>query len=250
LHSFATAEGDGVVPIAGLALDAEGNLYGTTEAGGTSHNSYLSGTVFKLKPAPATTTTLTSSRNPLMFGNTLTLTATVTSPAGGTPTGKVYFYDSNFDNGTAPMVTIALNSSGVARYKTPVWPLGLNSITAIYVGDANYSSSTSAPFLQVVQEATSAVLTSVPNPSVYGQAVSFTATVTSNLGAPPDGETITFMKGKTILGTGSLSGGSAGFITSTLKVGTTAVTAVYGGDAKFAGRKSNVIKQVVEEAGE
>jgi hypothetical protein len=54
------------------------------------------------------------------------------------------------------------------------------------------------------------------------------------------------MKGKTVLGTGELSGGSATFMTSTLKVGT-AVTAVYGGDSNFAGSKSNVVKQVVEK---
>lgn len=52
------------------------------------------------------------------------------------------------------------------------------------------------------------------------------------------------------LGTGTLSGGSATFTTSTLKVGTTSVTAVYGGDSNFAGSKSNVVKQVVLKAGE
>jgi Bacterial Ig-like domain (group 3) len=88
-------------------------------------------------------------------------------------------------------------------------------------------------------------LTSSPNPSKYGQAVSFTAVVTP---APPDGETISFMKGKTVLGTGTLSGGSANFTTSTLKVGTTSVMAVYDGDSNFAGSKSNTVKQVVQKA--
>ncbi len=77
--------------------------------------------------------------------------------------------------------------------------------------------------------------------------MTFTAVVTP---APPDGETISFMKGKKLLGTGTLSDGSATFITSTLKVGTTSVTAVYGGDSNFAGSKSNTVKQVVEKAGE
>ena len=249
LHIFATAAGDGSLPSGGLVLDAEGNLYGTTEGGGTRHNNSSGGTVFKLKPAPPTTTTLTSSRNPLMYGNALTFSATVTSPAGGIPTGQVYFYDSNFAGGTAPMFAIALNSSGLARFKTPGWPLGSNSVTAIYVGDSNYSSSISAPFVQVVEVATTIALTSSQNPSVYGQAVTFTADVGSTLRRPPpDGETVTFMNGKKILGTGSLSSGTATFITSTLKVGTTAVTAVYGGDGDFAGKKSNAIKQVVEKS--
>ena len=53
-----------------------------------------------------------------------------------------------------------------------------------------------------------------------------------------------------MLGTGALSGGSASFTISTLKVGTTAVTVVYGGDSKFIGSTSNTVKQVVKKAGE
>jgi len=96
--------------------------------------------------------------------------------------------------------------------------------------------------------ATMTTLTSSPNPSTYGQAVIFTAVVTSSGGAPPDGETVSFMKGKAVLGTGTLSGGSATFTTSTLPVGTTSVTAVYGGDSNFAGSTSKPVKQVVEKA--
>src|SRR5271167_2460673 len=67
---------------------------------------------------------------------------------------------------------------------------------------------------------TTTVLSSSPNPSTYGQAVAFTAVVSSSVGAPPDEETVSFMKGKTVLGTGKLSGGSATFTTSTLTGGT------------------------------
>jgi hypothetical protein len=80
--------------------------------------------------------------------------------------------------------------------------------------------------------------------------VTFTAVVTSADGTPPDGETVSFMKGKTVLGTGTLSGGSATFTTSALKVGTTTVTAVYGGDSSFSGSTSNKVKQVVNKAAE
>ena len=84
---------------------------------------------------------------------------------------------------------------------------------------------------------------------MYEQAVTFTAVVTSSIGAPPDGETISFKKGTTVLGTGTLSGGLATFTTSALKVGTTSVTAVYGGDSNFAGSTSKPVKQVVEKTG-
>ena len=95
---------------------------------------------------------------------------------------------------------------------------------------------------------TTTTLTPSPNPSSYGQAVTFTAAVNSSAGAPPDGETVTFKKGTTVLGTGSLSGGSASFTTSALPVGTTAIKAVYGGDSNFTGSTSKAVSQVVSKA--
>jgi poly(3-hydroxybutyrate) depolymerase len=95
---------------------------------------------------------------------------------------------------------------------------------------------------------TTTALSSSPNPSAYGLAVTFTAVVTSTLGAPPDGETVSFMKGTTALGTETLSGGSASFTTSTLNVGTIPIKAVYGGDSNFAGSTSKAVSQVVSKA--
>jgi hypothetical protein len=81
---------------------------------------------------------------------------------------------------------------------------------------------------------TSSELRSSPNPSVYAEPVTFTAVVTSGDGTPPDGETVWFMKGTTVLGTGTLIDGSASFTTSTLEGGSHSITAVYGGDSNFA----------------
>src|SRR5208282_1929564 len=58
----------------------------------------------------------------------------------------------------------------------------------------------------------------------------------------------TFMEGTTVLGTVTLSGGSASFTTSTLPVGRNAIKAVYGGDSNFAGSTSNTVRQVVSKA--
>jgi uncharacterized repeat protein (TIGR03803 family) len=50
LHSF-TGGADGALPYAGLTIDGAGNLYGTTQAGGTScYTSYTCGVVFKIAP--------------------------------------------------------------------------------------------------------------------------------------------------------------------------------------------------------
>ncbi len=80
-------------------------------------------------------------------------------------------------------------------------------------------------------------LTSSPNPSAYGEPVTFTAVVTSDADVP-DGETVSFMQGKIVLGTATLSDGSASFTTSTLEGGSHSITAVYGGDSNFAGSTS------------
>ncbi len=205
-------------------------------------NSALGSATYAIQPAAATRTTLVSSMNPSVSGKSVSFTATVSSSAG-TPTGKVQFF-----NGTTVLAILTL-TSGSARYTTSKLPPGANSITAVYEGDSNNSGSTSSPVNQFVLAATTIVLTSTPNPSIYGQAVIFTATVTSSIGAPPpNGETVTFMKGTTVLGTGTLSGGSASFTTASLTGGTTAVAAVYGGDSQFGSSKSKAVSQVVNKA--
>lgn len=49
LYDFGSIPGDGADPVAGLAFDSAGNLYGTTRVGGANGN----GTVFKLTPNPS-----------------------------------------------------------------------------------------------------------------------------------------------------------------------------------------------------
>jgi YVTN family beta-propeller protein/uncharacterized repeat protein (TIGR03803 family) len=95
---------------------------------------------------------------------------------------------------------------------------------------------------------TTTALSSSPNPSVYGQAVTFTAVVTSSVGAPPDGETVTFMKGETVLGTSTLVAGSASVATSTMPAGPNWIRAVYGGDSNFDTSTSKLLSQVVDKA--
>jgi hypothetical protein len=54
-----------------------------------------------------------------------------------------------------------------------------------------------------------------------------------------------FKQGTTVLGTGTLSGGSASFTTSALPVGTNYIKAVDGGDSNFGGSTSKAVGQVV-----
>jgi hypothetical protein len=82
--------------------------------------------------------------------------------------------------------------------------------------------------------ATSTSLSLMPNPAALGQTVTFTAQVSSSPSGMPTG-TVTFLNGTTELGTGTLNGSAqTTFSTSSLAAGSYSVTAVYGGDAKFA----------------
>jgi hypothetical protein len=99
--------------------------------------------------------------------------------------------------------------------------------------------------------ATTTALTSSPNPSNFGQAVTLTATVTAQPGfykGTPTG-TVSFFNGSTKLGTSTLnSGGVATFAISTLAVGTHSITASYNGSSQFASSTSSVVSQLVQGA--
>jgi hypothetical protein len=116
----------------------------------------------------------------------------------------------------------------------------------VQVWNAQSGAGPATTATTVVGETTTTTLTSSPNPSADGQAVTFTADVSSSAGAPPNGENVLFLNGKTVLGKGTLSGGTASFVTSTLEVGTTPVTAAYRGDTEFGASESTPVKQVVQ----
>ena len=80
----------------------------------------------------STQTTLTSSQNPSVFGQSVTFTASVGSSDGGTgtPTGTVSFQDGRNTIGTG-----TLNGSGVATFATTALSVSAHSITAIYSGN-------------------------------------------------------------------------------------------------------------------
>jgi len=88
-------------------------------------------------------------------------------------------------------------------------------------------------------------LASSSNPSVVGQPVTFTATVSSIAGPPPDGDQVTFKVGAVVLGTTTLTKGVATVTTSTLTVGQHKIFATYAGDAIYASNKSLPLTQVV-----
>src|SRR5207248_2131878 len=190
-------------------------------------------------------TTLISSLNPSALGKAVTFTATVKPASGsGTPTGTVTFNDG------ATVLGPGTLSSGTATFTTSGLTGGVHSITAIYGGDANFTGSTSPILTQTIgKAASSTTVASSNNPSIIGTAVTLTASVTSPITGTLTG-TVTFQDGTSALGTGTLSGGAATFTTSGLTGGTHSITAVYSGDANFAGGSSPVLMQTVNKVGD
>ncbi len=187
----------------------------------------------KIYVRPATSTTLNSTPNPSVFGQAVTLTATVapvlTDPL--VPTGSVTFKDGATTLGTVALV------NGSASLVTSTLTAGSHSLTASYGGSLEFAVSTSAVRTQTVNPGqTTTTLTSTPNPSLAGQTVTLSTTVTAvapAVGVPTG--TVTFRDGAAALGTVTLVNGSASLTISTLAVGSHSLTAVYNASPNFLG---------------
>ena len=190
---------------------------------------------------PATTTTLTSSINPTVSGQSTTLTAMITGAPGGTPTGTVTF---TVDGVAQPPVTLAKAKASLRISLTA----GTHTITATYSGSSTLASSTSAPLTQTVnQSATTVTLTSSANPAAPGQTVAFTAVVlptTPGTGTPTG--TVTFTVDGIAQPPLTLNGGKAiTFKSTTLTPGTHTLTAAYSGDPDYSASTSNPLTETI-----
>jgi Bacterial Ig-like domain (group 3)/Bacterial toxin homologue of phage lysozyme, C-term len=220
-----------------------------------------------------------------MSGSAASTMTVLPTRLSGETSGFFCTYNLSYDNNTAALLTISydLTSSspsdnnslsieitnfahtiteGTGTY-TLIIPAGVGFL--IQAGIAGGSSQSqvgssettaSCNFSWGLSSAAQAdiALISSPNPSAYGQSVTFNATVSpASSGLPPPTGIVTFMDGSTILnpgGTQLVSGIATYTTTSTqiLPVGTDTITAVYGGDRNFSGNTSNAVTQTVNQA--
>jgi hypothetical protein len=241
---------DGVTMLGSAKLASGKAACSTSSLSAKSHTinaKYVGDTTFRLGSGNVqqlvlkypTTTVLGSSLNPSIYGQLVTLTATVTS-AGPVPTGNV-----TFKTGSVTLGNKTLNTSGVATLTTAKIPVGTNTLTATYNADAFNGRSVSAAITQTVSQATvHMVLTSTPNPSAFGTLVHFTAKLTSN-GGLPTGQSVTFSYNGATLGTAIVtSTGVATFSMTTLPQGSDAVTATYAGNVDYSSASATVTQVV------
>lgn len=201
----------------------------------------------------ATVLTSPASGNP-QFGTPFVVSTIVTptqcnpSAPSCVPTGTVQFFV-----GTTPVgVPVALNGSGVASTSISGQNVGTHTVTAVYVGDSFYGSSTAPAFTVTVTTAAANVVVTFSAASVpQFQPLTIIAKASSATGGIPTGSVAFFADGKSIgtaqlnaTGIASVVDPPPGIDPSTnqayvpnsfgLFAGTHAITAVYAGDANYS----------------
>ncbi|NTV73028.1 MAG: hypothetical protein HGA66_02340, partial [Holophaga sp.] len=229
----------------GLGVGSHGNL--TASFGGDSTYAVSTSAAGAVTVGQCPTATLLgTSGGSTSYGQPLTLTATLTfTSAAAPPTGTMTFLDGATPLGTGT-VTSSAGGTVVWTFTTSSLAAGSHTLQASYSGDGNYLASSTPAGLghTVTQVVTATAVSSAVNPSTFGQSVALTATVT-----PAAGGTVTFFEGGSALGGAiALAGGTGTLTTSTLGVGSHAITAVYSGDGNDQGSTSPVFTQRVVQA--
>lgn len=171
----ATLDASGAATYSTSSLPIGSNSITAVYAGNTSFTTSTSNAVVVNITQASSTSSLTASATTITSGASVTFTATVTGVGTTVPTGSVTFL-----NGTTALGTATLNSSGVATFATSALPVGTDSITAQYGGDATFTGSTSAALVITVNPPPPAdfSLSITPNTLSLDKGQSGTATLT------------------------------------------------------------------------
>ncbi|MGD0732538.1 MAG: Ig-like domain repeat protein [Terracidiphilus sp.] len=159
-----------------------------------------------------------------------------------TATGGVTPYTWSISNGSLPAgLSLTAGTGAISGTPTTAGP----STFTVKVTDSASNTATQILSLTInapPATATTTVLAASANSVAVGNSITFTATVTPAQGTPTPTGTVTFKKGGTTLGTGTLNGsGVATYMTSSLAVGSYNITASYGGDARNLTSTSNAV---------
>ncbi|MBN8887420.1 MAG: Ig-like domain repeat protein, partial [Rudaea sp.] len=181
-----------------------------------------------------TTTTVTAPAS-IVLGNPVTIGVSVSAnaPGAGIPSGEVAV------NVQGQICSVVLDSTGAGNCTlAPQAPAGSKTITASYVGSTNFAASSGTANLLVGAAATTTTLTASSATTVYGQSVTFTATVSAAEGIALNG-TLAFRDGANVLtgcGAVPVASGSAQCTSTGLSVSAHTITATYTPtDANTAG---------------
>jgi hypothetical protein len=197
----------------------------------------------------ATQTSLNAAPSPAVFGQSITLTATVsTSGANGSASppngdGTVAFYQGGSAIAACANQPI---SSGQATCTVNGLVVGPYSFSATYSGDTgSYLGSSSLSVPDAVNKASTQTSLTAPKTSNFGSPVTLTAQVQPVApGAGTPTGTVIFYAGTNIVGSAPLNAGTPDTATVTvngLAGSSQSFSARYAGDSSFAGSTSNAV---------
>jgi len=127
-----------------ISISATTTINAIAVEAGDTQSPVASATYTILPPAIATTTSIQSSLNPSVSGQSVTFTATVAAASGPTPTGSVTFKHGSTIMGSAPLV------AGVAQFTTSSFTPEGYEVLAVYTGNTTDADSYSPAIVQVV----------------------------------------------------------------------------------------------------
>jgi hypothetical protein len=200
--------------------------------------------------AATSTTAVTSTVNPSVYGQPVTFNAGVSSSCSGNVAGSVQFRADGADLGDPQTV----DSSGPASISPASLSVGNHPVTALFTSsnsDVTGSSGSLSGGQTVNAADTTTTVFSSNDPSEYGAAVTFTATTAvSSPGAGTASGSIQFRDNGTNLGLPQNlgSGGQAWITTASLGVGSHTITASFTSDSANFNDSSTSTNQVVNEA--
>jgi hypothetical protein len=196
-----------------------------------------------------TSMVVTSGPSPSTYGAPVTISTTVSAvaPAVRKPTGVVQIWEGDELLGATSLAPATAANSSETSFVTTSLAAGAHALTAVYVGNFNFDGNSKSVSQTVGQVPTVTGIVSSGNPAVYGDTITFTATVSSSTGSPTG--SVTFKEGSTVLGTAPVAaGGQASLAVAGLHTGTHAVKAVYSGDVSFGTSTSPAYSQVITKA--
>lgn len=218
LHSFAGL--DGAQPAASVAIDSNGNLFGTTAYGGTASN----GVVFEIASytgygppyayirlyaftgnadgdRPEGGVAIDSNGN--LFGNTY-------QSGSGAGVGVAFELVNNGDGTYSDKTLYTFTSTGAGGTDPEGSVLLLDSADDILGSAATGGAGGGGTIWELSPSSTTSLaLASSYNPAAEGDNVTFTATITPNPSTYPVSGTVTFSAGSNVLGTESVNGNTA-----------------------------------------
>jgi len=179
-----------------IQLSGGTNTLSATYSGDISYNAVTTPVADTIVVSKATTvTSLSPSVTSVSANQSMTLSIAISTQSNSTqgPTGSVTFKDGTTMLGTSPVApagaTSAVGASGTATLSTSFTAVGTHSLTAVYSGDTNYTTSTSGavsvtvtgPDFTLTPQAPTAVTVSSGSSATYAIAVGSTGGFSSSV---------------------------------------------------------------------